>query len=117
MQAMPSGGDLAVTTNHNVDKGSVTACFCDTGVGVPADKFEEIFQPFVTTKTKGTGLGLSIVKRIVENHHGEIDLTSKLGEGTCFSITLPIQSDLDTALDQQVAGSADESIASSLPDQ
>ncbi len=115
MQSMASGGDLAVTTYHNNDKEMVTACFCDTGVGVPEHKFDEIFQPFMTTKTKGTGLGLSIVKRIMENHNGDIDLTSRVGEGTCFSFTLPIRARED------IAAGAIESIGetrfmSDLPD-
>jgi signal transduction histidine kinase len=116
MQAMPGGGDLALRTYHDTDQGAVTACFCDTGVGIPEHKFEEIFQPFMTTKTKGTGLGLSIVKRIVENHQGNIDLTSRLNEGTCFSITLPIRAEFENVVEQQFDTDADDRITSTLPD-
>jgi signal transduction histidine kinase len=117
MQAMPSGGDMALRTYHDAGQGTVTACFCDTGVGIPEQKFEAIFQPFMTTKTKGTGLGLSIVKRIVENHQGNIDLTSRLGEGTCFSITLPVRAEHENVAEQPYASDDDDPITSSLPDQ
>lgn len=116
MQAMPSGGDLALRTYHDADQGTVTACFCDTGVGIPEQKFEDIFQPFMTTKTKGTGLGLSIVKRIVENHQGNIDLTSRLGEGACFSITLPVRAEHENIAEQPYAADAGDHITSALPD-
>lgn len=92
LQAMPGGGDLAITTYHSFELRTATICFCDTGIGIPPDKLDQIFQPFMTTKTKGTGLGLAIVRRIVENHNGEIEVTSRPGEGTCFSITLPFES-------------------------
>ena len=48
-----------------------------------------MFEPYYTTKAKGNGLGLMIVKRIIEEHGGEIELSSKPGEGTCFKIRLP----------------------------
>jgi PAS domain S-box-containing protein len=116
MQAMPSGGDLAVRTYHDIDQGTVTACFCDTGVGIPEQKFEDIFQPFMTTKTKGTGLGLSIVKRIVENHHGSIDLTSRIGEGACFSITLPVRTEYQNVAEQTQHADGADDITLDLPD-
>ncbi|MEK7702384.1 MAG: ATP-binding protein [Nitrospirota bacterium] len=65
----------------------------DTGVGIPEADLSRLFEPFFTTKDvgKGTGLGLSLVyKTIVENHHGTIDVKSKVGEGTEFTITLPM---------------------------
>ena len=63
----------------------------DTGVGVQAEDLEAIFNPFFTTKPQGTGLGLSIVQRIIEEHEGEIRVTSDLGKGTTFSILLPTE--------------------------
>lgn len=62
----------------------------DTGSGIPADKLDEIFQPFVTTKPTGTGLGLPIVKRIMENVRGEISLESEEGKGATFRVYLPL---------------------------
>lgn len=91
VQAMPDGGEMTVTTSYNTADQSVTLRFTDTGVGIPSDKTEEIFQPFYTTKTKGTGLGLAIVRRIVDNHGGHVEVTSRVGEGTCFSITFPMR--------------------------
>ena len=67
----------------------------DTGSGIPGEILEKIFDPFFTTKDEGegTGLGLSTVKEIVEKHRGEIVVTSVVGEGTTFSIHLPLTQD------------------------
>nr|WP_246879884.1 ATP-binding protein [Bacillus suaedae] len=62
----------------------------DQGSGISADKQATIFEPFSTTKESGTGLGLTIVKRIIENHNGQIDLISSSNKGTVFCIKLPI---------------------------
>ena len=62
----------------------------DTGPGIPANSMQKLFLPFFTTKENGTGLGLAIVYRIVEEHGGRIGVTSRLGEGCCFTVDLPI---------------------------
>jgi len=62
----------------------------DNGPGFPESIQKKIFEPFFTTKDEGTGLGLSIASRIIEEHHGWMDVTSKEGEGTTFSINLPL---------------------------
>ncbi len=60
-------------------------------MGIPADQLTHIFDPFFTTKKgAGTGLGLSITYGIVQKLGGQIGVKSKLGEGTCFTVTLPI---------------------------
>jgi two-component system NtrC family sensor kinase len=66
----------------------------DSGTGMPEEVKQKIFEPFFTTKDvgEGTGLGLSIVFRIIENHHGAIDVITNLNQGTEFIITLPINS-------------------------
>ncbi|WP_062047022.1 PAS domain-containing sensor histidine kinase [Bacillus sp. JCM 19034] len=63
----------------------------DEGAGIPQEKQGDIFEPFSTLKESGTGLGLTIVKRIIENHHGDITLWSSSDEGTTFLIRLPIK--------------------------
>ena len=62
----------------------------DTGPGIPPDQQVNIFVPFFTTKQKGTGLGLAICQRIVKNHGGAISVQSRVGEGTTFTIRLPL---------------------------
>ncbi len=61
----------------------------DAGCGISEEVMDDIFEPFFTTKRAGTGLGLPTVYRIVENHGGELQLDSQLGEGTTFRIRLP----------------------------
>ncbi len=61
----------------------------DTGKGIAEEDRKRIFDPFFTTKGKGTGLGLAICQRIVEAHHGEIEVASEVGKGTTFVVKLP----------------------------
>ncbi len=70
----------------------VVLVVCDTGKGISAANFEKIFEPYFTTKDKGrgTGLGLAVVHGIVESHHGALEVQSTFGQGTCFSIYLPV---------------------------
>jgi two-component system NtrC family sensor kinase len=72
--------------------GMIRIDFSDTGCGIPPDKLETIFDPFFTTKPlgDGTGLGLSIVHNIIWKHNGLIEVKSKIGRGTTFSIFLPV---------------------------
>lgn len=90
MQAMPEGGTLHVETRkNNSSPGGVEIIISDTGVGMSEEKQQHIFSPFYTDKNRGTGLGLAIVKNIVDAHHGEIQVKSKEGVGTAFSLMLP----------------------------
>jgi two-component system sensor histidine kinase PilS (NtrC family) len=63
----------------------------DTGIGIPPEEKEKIFEPFYTTKENGTGLGLSIVHKIIENHRGSIKVESEVGKGSTFTIFLPAE--------------------------
>ncbi|MGQ9454488.1 MAG: GAF domain-containing protein [Armatimonadota bacterium] len=109
LQAMPDGGVLTVETGPV--PGGVYFAVTDTGIGIPDDKIEHIFQPFVTTKTKGTGLGLSVVRKIVGNHGGKIEVATQLGKGSTFKVCLPktavcppVVEDMDAALERRTPG-------------
>jgi signal transduction histidine kinase len=71
----------------------VEVIIADTGIGIPAEHLPRIFDPFFSTKGvgKGTGLGLAITRRIVEDHHGIIEVASEVGRGTTFTIHLPAE--------------------------
>ena len=63
----------------------------DNGVGIKPDDLERIFQPFFSSKgQRGTGLGLAVTKKIIDEHLGRIEITSKVGQGTTFRIRLPV---------------------------
>lgn len=88
--AMPNGGSLTIKTSNIDDKG-VMIEFTDTGTGILKEDMDKIFDPFFTTKqAKGTGLGLSICQRIITEYKGTIEVDSKLGKGTTFTIKLPV---------------------------
>ncbi|MFV1952028.1 MAG: ATP-binding protein [Nitrospinota bacterium] len=90
IEAMNGKGRLAISTR---DKERLTEVeIDDTGIGIPEDLINRIFEPFYTTKEpgQGTGLGLSVVHRIVERYGGMIDVRSKTGRGTTFTVKLPM---------------------------
>ena len=89
VQAMPYGGDLVVSSRLDDDGQLVVLDITDTGVGIPADKLEQIFAPFYTDKSRGTGLGLCIARSIIEKHGGRITVQSRPGDGSTFTVTLP----------------------------
>jgi len=88
--AMPSGGTLRVRTE--AEGGWVRIHVEDTGGGIEEKDLEHIFQPFFSTKAagEGTGLGLSISRGIVKRHGGDIEVVSRVGEGTRFTVSLPV---------------------------
>lgn len=88
-QAMEGVGKLKVTTQKKGDWTEIA--FADTGKGISPENSEKIFQPFFTTKAKGVGLGLAVTKKIVEQHNGELNVSSELGKGTTFTVSLPIK--------------------------
>jgi signal transduction histidine kinase len=90
LEAMPNGGELTVKTGWDEAKREVWVAFTDTGEGIPLENLPRIFEPFYTTRLKGTGLGLSISHGIVEQHGGRIEVESKVGRGSTFTIWLPV---------------------------
>jgi two-component system NtrC family sensor kinase len=88
--AMPKGGWLSITTR--VGDGEAMVQVADTGAGIPAEHLSRIYDPFFTTKSlgQGTGLGLSITYGIVREHDGSMTCDSRVGEGTRFTLTLPM---------------------------
>ncbi len=86
------GGELRIAMHTNAAQHTLTVEIADSGVGIDERDMPQIFEPFFTTKSegRGTGLGLSIVRGIVDAHGGTIHATSSLGEGTVFSLTLPL---------------------------
>ncbi len=92
MEAMPSGGELNITSRINKKKTSAVVEIRDTGYGIPSKNLDHIYDPFFTTKDigEGTGLGLSIVYGVVKDHNGRIEVKSEEGEGTTFILRLPL---------------------------
>jgi signal transduction histidine kinase len=92
--AMESGGTLTIRTETaqlGQETPAVSVSFTDTGCGIPKDRLDGIFKPFVTTRRRGegTGLGLAICQRVVKDHGGNIQVESEVGKGTTFRILLP----------------------------
>jgi len=90
-QAMPDQGTLSIKTFRQGQYAKIV--ISDTGIGIPSENLSKIFDPGFTTKGVGvgTGLGLSICLKIIQDHHGRIDVESEVGKGTTFTVTLPIQ--------------------------
>ncbi|MGE5583887.1 MAG: ATP-binding protein [Bacillota bacterium] len=90
IDAMPSGGQLGIKTLYDDENRRIKIEISDTGEGIPPEKVAKIFNPFFSTRVKGTGLGLAIVQQIILEHNGTITVQSKVGEGTTFTIYLPL---------------------------
>ncbi|PYJ71329.1 MAG: hypothetical protein DME76_02435 [Verrucomicrobia bacterium] len=97
VDALKDGGTVTITTraaaeSPETSKEGVVIEVTDTGAGIPPEMLPEVFDLFLTTKEsgKGTGLGLAVCQEIVKSHGGTIQITSKLGEGTCVRVFLPI---------------------------
>jgi signal transduction histidine kinase/putative methionine-R-sulfoxide reductase with GAF domain len=95
IQAMPNGGELLLQTLlENLEDGEWVAVIVkDTGVGISKEDLDKVFEPFFTTKPsgEGTGLGLSVSYSIVSGHGGHIDVESKKGKGSTFTVWLPVK--------------------------
>ncbi|MFH1124947.1 MAG: ATP-binding protein [Pseudomonadota bacterium] len=92
-EAMKGGGFINIDEEEAYEESLgriIVIRLTDSGPGIPEAIQRKVFEPFFTTKEEGSGLGLSIAARIVEEHGGRLDLTSKEGEGASFAITLPV---------------------------
>ena len=87
IQAMSDGGEIKLKSDKTDNLIVITVS--DNGLGISPENLEKIFDPFFTTKEKGAGLGLAIVKKLIEDNNGKIEVQSKIGEGTTFTIYLP----------------------------
>ncbi len=92
VQAMPEGGRLIIkseSSDESSDPGWVTVSISDTGVGIPEENLAKIFEPLFTTKAKGIGLGMALIKTLVRGHGGSVEVQSKVGKGSTFTVKLP----------------------------
>lgn len=101
IDAMPGGGTLRIRTfmEELYKVNYVAVEISDTGVGIPSEKLDMIFEPFYTTKEigRGTGLGLSLCKKIIDEHQGLIRIESELGKGTSVKLFFPYQCEEESA--------------------
>jgi len=104
LEAMPGGGTLTISLGPDKSRERVSIRFQDTGVGIPEQHLEDIFDPFYSSRAsgEGTGLGLSVSLGIIRQHGGHIHVRSKVGVGTTFEVLLPVArvpADLSTEIE------------------
>jgi len=87
VQAMSDGGELAITLRPH--RSNIRIEFADTGPGIEPDALGQIFEPYFSTKETGIGLGLALTKKLIEDHGGQILVSSEFGVGTTFTVILP----------------------------
>jgi two-component system NtrC family sensor kinase len=97
IEAMPTGGELRIQAKRVWEEAVIVVE--DTGCGIPPEQLGHIFEPFYTTKEqgKGLGLGLAVVYGIVGRHRGRVEVESKQGQGTTFTIHLPLEQPAEPA--------------------
>ena len=93
IDAIPDEGKIIISARENVETNEVSIQIRDTGIGIEEEDIKKVFEPFFTTKEegKGSGLGLFVAREIIEEHGGNIQVNSKTGEGTTFTIRLPLE--------------------------
>jgi signal transduction histidine kinase len=87
-QSMPEGGKLDVVLEE--DRKTALLRIADQGAGIPAEIREKIFDLYFTTKSEGSGIGLAMTYRIIQLHHGSIEVQSEIGRGTEFALRIPL---------------------------
>ncbi len=90
LQSVPQGRKEQIVVSLSRKGEQALIEVCDNGSGIPESQHTKIFEPRFTTKSSGMGLGLALVKRIVDGFSGRIEFETKLGEGTCFRVYLPL---------------------------
>lgn len=95
-EAIKDEGKITVHACINNKNNCITISVMDNGCGITNEQINTIFSPMVSYKPNGTGLGLPIIKKIIEAHHGTIEVESTYGEGSTFTITLPITPQTET---------------------
>jgi two-component system NtrC family sensor kinase len=92
IQAMESGGELKVVIRSAEAPAEARIDIIDTGPGIAPEHIDQVFDPFFTTKKVGigTGLGLSVSYNIIKKNGGRMEVNSRLGQGACFSVFLPL---------------------------
>jgi C4-dicarboxylate-specific signal transduction histidine kinase len=84
---------LSINMVHSIDRAQVGVILSDTGPGIKPELLPHLFEPFITTKDYGLGLGLSICYSIIQKHGGQITVESQPGQGTNFTIWLPLMAE------------------------
>lgn len=90
IQAVRDHGRIVVRTSYDSHERAIKLSVTDDGEGIPPENLDKIFRPFFTTKKRGTGLGLATCQRIVSEYGGTIAVTSEVGKGSTFTVTLPV---------------------------
>jgi signal transduction histidine kinase len=90
-QAMPEGGKITLGAWFDAEAKETVLTFRDQGVGIEPQDLEKVFQPYFTTKEAGIGLGLAITERVIKEHGGGLEVHSQIGEGTTFTVRLPME--------------------------
>ena len=90
VEAIEENGEIRIQSYVNPNRKAVGVGVADTGGGIPPDDIVKIFEPFFSTKKNGTGLGLAVSYGIVQKHGGNIQVSSRLGEGTQFTVEIPV---------------------------
>jgi len=91
IEATEPGGKVTFTTRHGTKEGTLEIVVSDTGKGIQKEDLRKVFEPFYTTKESGTGLGMAITLGHIHQHGGIINVESKPGHGTTFTVRLPIK--------------------------
>jgi signal transduction histidine kinase len=90
VEAMPDGGQLKVKTSLEESSDQLVISVSGTGEGISPDELPYVFEPFYSAKGESAGPYLAVSYSIVEQHHGSMDVSSKAGEGTTFTVRLPV---------------------------